>query len=188
MTENVGTETETDEATEDETPPTTPGLDEVTKLARRAAGLDAKVTSLLETSAAAIARAEAAEARAIELAQGKDNGDAELRALLAAKEAELEAARTQTLEATVASKFPETYAVLGKDALNLPPEKLAEAEARFAGAGEATSPPTIGNNGSRGTSTAPPQTAQERLAALEAAFRRAEPPEDGTSYHGTPRD
>lgn len=117
--------------------------DEVTTLRSRNAGLDAKVTALSASEKAAIARAEAAEQRALELAEGKDNGDAELRAQLSAKEQELADIRREAALARIEAKYPETFGVLGEAAAALTADQLAASEARFAGVPiETTTQPT----------------------------------------------
>lgn len=154
---NAGTPNPTDQAPAAETTPvvpasgTAPAVDEVTTLRSRNAGLDAKVTELSKSEKAAIARAEAAEARAIELANGKDNGDAELRAQLSAKDKELEAALKDGLLARIEAKYPETFSVLGEAAAALTADQLAASEARFAGVpAESNTPPTpVGTNAPR---------------------------------------
>ena len=157
-------------------------VDEVTTLKSRNAGLDAKVTTLLESEKAAIARAEAAEARALELAAGKDNGDAELRAQLKARETELDTARREALLARIEAKYPETYAVLGEAAANLSADKLAEAEARFKGVAGETSAPVkpVGNNPSRTQGGASEATVigpeGETLEQMRARVYKLRPP------------
>ena len=127
--------------------PTQP--DEVTTLRSRNAGLDAKVTELLKAQAAEKVRADAAEARALELAQGKDNGDAELRAQLQAREQELAETRKLAALTRIEAKYPETFGVLGAAAASLTEDQLAASEARFAGVAE--SPRPMGANPQRPT-------------------------------------
>lgn len=173
MTDNAdGTEAENTEAPEQDESPAqaTQAPDEVTKLRSRNAGLDAKVTSLNDSLKEAQARADAAEARAIALAEGKDNGDAELRAQLAAKDAALETVKREAALARIEAKYPETFAVLGDSAASLSADKLAEAEARFQGVADAVPSSPIGNNPPRGTQAAP-KTAKERYEAELATFK-----------------
>lgn len=127
--------------------------DEVTTLRSRNAGLDAKVTELTK---ARLAAEEAAAQAATKLAQyesGVVKGDEALRAQLQAKEAELNAARQEASLARIAAAYPETFAVLGDAAANMPADKLAEAEARFKGVAalpaESNTPPPVGNNAAR---------------------------------------
>jgi hypothetical protein len=121
---------------------TPPAKDEVTLLRSRNAGLDAKVTSLSQQAKDAVARAEAAEARALALAEGKEIGDQELRAQLEAQKLlNAELAKKSQL-ARVEAKYPETFAVLGDHAASLDDATLAASEARFAGAGSAEPPET----------------------------------------------
>jgi hypothetical protein len=123
--------------------------DEVTTLRSRNAGLDAKVTELSKAEKAAIARAEAAEARAIELANGKDNGDAELRAQLSAKDEELGKVRREAALARIEAKYPETFGVFGDTAASMTEDQLAASEARFAGVTETSTPTPAGINAPR---------------------------------------
>ena len=78
---------------------------------------------------------EAAEARALELAEGKANGDQELRAQLEAERASAAKALAEARRARLEAKYPETLSVLGDVALNLSDDQLAAAETRFTGAG-----------------------------------------------------
>lgn len=171
--------------------PGTPAPDEVTTLRSRLSGQDAKVTELLKSNAAEKARAEAAEARAAELAQGKDNGDQELRRLLAERDAELATVRKAAAAAQVKADYPETFSVLGEAAASLTSDQLAAAEARFkgvaAGAGAPPPPPrTVGTNPSRGTQAeGAPLTGKARLDALQAQLMAADMSQGGDS-HGTP--
>jgi hypothetical protein len=151
--------------------------DEVTTLRSRNAGLDAKVTSLTKLQSEAVARAEAAEARALELAAGKDNGDKELRAQLEALQKENATAKRDALLARIEGKYPETFAVLGEAAANLSADKLAEAEARFKGVAEPAAPGRpIGNNPPRTQGpTGGPSTGTETLAQMRARVFAMDP-------------
>lgn len=153
---DAGTTPETGEAPEQvvvETPaasgtPSTP--DEVTTLRSRNQGLDAKVTSLSQQLAEAQRVAAEAQARALALAEGKENGDAELRAQLEATRAEAEQARQAAKLASIAQKYPETVAVLGDIAAALTDDQLAASEARYAGvAAVPETPVPVGNNPQR---------------------------------------
>ena len=157
MTDNAGTETQGTQAQagdQTETPDPKAGtatqVDEVTTLKSRNAGLDAKVTALQEAEKAAKAEAAEAKAKLAAYEAGKVGNDEALRAQLQVKQAELETAKREALLAKIEAKYPETYAVLGEAAANLSADKLAEAEARFKGVGETSSPQSpIGNNPSR---------------------------------------
>lgn len=165
----------TSEATEAQEPATATGTqpDELVTLRSRNAGLDAKVTSLSQKAAAEKARADAAEARALALADAKENGDAELRAELERIKAESAKTREEAKLARIEAKYPETFSVLGQSAASLADDQLAAAEARFAGVAAGAGAPArpIGNNPSRVGSTSGPQTAKERLADMEAKIR-----------------
>lgn len=145
------------------------GEDEVTKLRSRNAGLDAKVTSLSEQAKQAIARAEAAEQRALELADAKENGDAELRAELERQKADNAAARQEAKLARIETKYPETFGVLGEAAASLTEDQLAASEARMAGVPAEASTPTPGaTNPPR---TAPKTPSTETADDIEAMLR-----------------
>jgi hypothetical protein len=168
------------------TPPTTPEVqpeaavtpepvDEVTKLKSRNAGLDAKVSELLRAQAAEKARADAAEARAMELAAGKDNGDQELRAQLQAKEAELTETRKLAALNRIEAKYPETFGVLGAAAAGLTEDQLAASEARFAGVTETSAPRTLGSNPQRPVSAGPKALEDMTVAELEKHIKGFDP-------------
>lgn len=146
---------------------------EVTLLRSRASGLDAKVTSLTQAAKDAIARAEAAEARALELAQAKEGGDAELRAQLKAQELLLAAAATDAKLARIEAKYPETFGVLGAVAAALTDDQLAASEARYAGVAP-ESPTPNGTNPARaiaaGTKAIEDMTAAELRNHLRTGF------------------
>jgi len=161
---------------------TTQEPDENTKLRSRNAGLDAKVSSLTATAAAEKARADAAEARAQALADGKENGDAELRAQNAALKAEAEEARQAARVALLAGRYPESFAELGEAIGNISPDKLASMEARLAGVpspeDQSNNVRPIGNNQNRSASTTAARTPSEQLADMEAKFLSTAPPWD----------
>lgn len=143
--------------------------DEVTTLRSRNAGLDAKVTSLSQAHKDALARAEAAEARALALAEEKENGDQELRAELARIKAENAQARAEAAVARKGAQYPEAFAVFGDDIANMSDDKLAAAEARFKGiAGEAELPTPVGNNAARTAAPANKPIEEMTLAELKA--------------------
>lgn len=129
---------------------TAPRADEVTTLRSRAAGLDAKVTALLAEAAAEKARADAAEARALALADEKTNGDAELRAELERTKALVAEKDRAVLLAGIKAQYPETFSVLGDVAATLTADQLAASEARFAGVPSTPETPTpVGANPAR---------------------------------------
>lgn len=128
---NAGTAPETPEAQPVAGTSTTP--DEVTTLRSRNAGLDAKVTELLRTAADAEAKATAAEARALVLAQAKEGGDAELREELRKAQAAIVSKEAEAKLARIEARYPETYQVLGEAASALTDDVLAASEARFKG-------------------------------------------------------
>lgn len=140
--------------------PVTPTPDEVTKLRSRNAGLDAKVTELSTAAKSAAKERDEALAKLSDYEAGKVGADEALRAQLDAVKAEAAQARQEALLARIEAKYPETYAVLGEAAASLSVDKLAEAEARFAGVpSEPATPPApkpvpIANNQSRAGATA----------------------------------
>lgn len=149
-----GTEVQTPEAQPDAGTPKV-GTDEVTTLRSRNAGLDAKVTSLIATSAAEKQRADAAEARLRELLDGAAATNEDFGARLRTLEAERDEALKLAKSGLLSSKFPETYKVFGDAVASMSEAALAEAEARFAGvAAESNTPPTpVGNNVTRPAQT-----------------------------------
>lgn len=159
MENNEGTTATAGEAPEvDETAPagaapqgTTGQVDEVTTLKSRNAGLDAKVTTLMQTLEAERKAREAAEARALELAQGKDNGDQELRAQLSRAEQLIAAAEKKARLADLRIKYPEATAELGDLAVDASEERLSALEARLVGLpAESNRPPVpVGNSAAR---------------------------------------
>ena len=134
--------------------------DEVTKLRSRNAGLDAKVTELSTATKTAVRERDEALAKLSDYEAGKVGADEALRAQLDAVKAEAAQARQEALLARIEAKYPETYAVLGEAAASLSVDKLAEAEARFAGVAApeptaaAPKPQPIANNQSRAGATA----------------------------------
>ena len=169
-----GTTTPEGEAPETGTEPdakaTQPAVDEVTKLRSRNAGLDAKVTALSTQAKEALARAEAAEKRALELAEAKDNGDAELRAELERIKAENAQTRREAALVRIEAKYPETFGVLGEAAATLTEDQLAASEARMAGVPAETEAPTASGANPPRTPASPPKakTADELEAELKA--------------------
>lgn len=151
---------------------TTPQPDEVTTLRSRNAGLDAKVTSLSQQYAAEKAAREAAEARALALAESKENGDQELRAQLGRERAALALAQREAALARIEAQYPETFAVLGETAATLSADQLAAAEARFKGvAASGDTPPPLGANPAR-TSSAPAKNIEDMTTAELKAHMR----------------
>lgn len=172
---NAGTAPEGEEAQPETTPVVetgTPANDsEVTTLRSRNAGLDAKVTSLSEANKAAIARAEAAEARALALAEGKENGDQELRAQNEQLKADAASARQEALLNKIEAKYPETFGVLGAVAATLTEDQLAASEARMVGV-ESGNPAPLGANPSRAGAGAPKAIEDMNVAELQAHMRK----------------
>jgi hypothetical protein len=166
---DAGTTAEGTEAPSTTGTPAAP--DEVTTLRSRNQGLDAKVSELLKSAAAEKARADAAEARALELAQGKDNGDQELRAQLAAKDQQIAQAQKAALLARVESKYPETFGVFGDAAAGMSEDQLAASEARMAGVavvGETSKPNPLGANPARPAAPATKSLEDMSVAELKA--------------------
>jgi len=159
----------TEPATGTEPQGTAPAVDEVTTLKSRNAGLDAKVTTLSQQIAQERAAREAAEARALELAQGKTNGDEELRAQLTKAQEVIAAAEKRAQIADIKATYPEAYSVLGDVVANMTPDALAAAEARFLGVpAESNRPPEpIGNNAAR------PQTGVKSIQEMNLAELKA---------------
>lgn len=155
-------------------------VDEVTTLRSRNAGLDAKVSALLTQTAAEKARADAAEARALALAEAKENGDAELRAELERTRAENARVAQEAKLARIEAKYPETFGVLGAAAVSLTDDQLAASEARMAGVASGTpevpeTPKPVGNNPGR-TQAAPPKALEDMSASeLEAHLKAFDP-------------
>jgi hypothetical protein len=148
MTDNAGTndgdvEVPAAEGTS-EAPPTsaTQTPDEVTRLKSRAAGLDAKVTELSRSEAAAKAERDAALARLNDYEAGKVGNDEALKSQLQAKDAELAEARREASVARLQATYPESYLELGDAIANLTPEKLASIEARLSGVPSEDDSPT----------------------------------------------
>lgn len=170
MTDNAGTEPQGGEAQPSESPapaagtPTQP--DEVTTLRSRNAGLDAKVTELLNAQKAAEEARQAAEAKLAAYEAGKVGADEALSAQLAAKEAELATVRREASLAKIAAKYPETFGVLGDAAAALTEDQLAASEARFAGVPSepAETPVPVGVNPRR-EQAAPPKAIEDMSPA-----------------------
>jgi hypothetical protein len=145
------------------TPPATP--DEVTTLRSRNAGLDAKVTELMNAHKQALADAEAARVRLTEYESGKVGADEALRAQIAAKDAELSSVRKEAQVARISAKYPETFGVLGEAVVGLTEDQLAASEARMAGVAALTETPVpMGTNPAR-TQAATPKSIDEMTAA-----------------------
>jgi hypothetical protein len=127
------------------------GKDEVSVLQSRYAGQTAKVNELTQQKAAL-------EAQIAQLAQERDDArsgvtsaDEAAKALLAAKDDEIAQLLRANKVTALQARFPEVYAELGEDAVNLSEEKLAAMEARFQGgaAGSEEPPTPRGNNAAR---------------------------------------
>lgn len=193
MTENAGTAPELGEAPEaPEAAPAaavvqgTPSTaDEVTTLRSRNAGLDAKVTTLSQTAAAEKARADAAEARALALANEKENGDQELRAQVKLLEANAAKSQLEAKLARIEAKYPETYGVIGEAAAGLSDDVLAASEARMKG--DAQEPETalpVGANPGRAQSAVPKTLEEMTLAELEKHLKGLDPSVVNRSFGG----
>jgi hypothetical protein len=150
-------------------------VDEVTTLRSRNAGLDAKVSTLMQQIAAEKAAREAAEAKAQEYVSGRANEDEDTRALLQRLSAELESAKTVAKVADLRAKYPETYSVLGDAISGLTEEALAASEARFLGVpAESNTPPKpVGNNAARPLAPANKPIEEMTLAELKEHAKHA---------------
>ena len=145
---------------------TPPPVDEATTLRSRNAGLDAKVTSLIQQAATEKARADAAEARALALASDKENGDAELRALVEAQKLLIAKTAAEAKLARIEAKYPESFGVLGDAAAGLTDDQLAANEARLVAgfAGQTETPTPVGANPGR-TQSALPKAIEDMTTA-----------------------
>lgn len=133
---------------------TPPQQDEVTTLRSRNAGLDAKVTELQRKAAEAERKAQEAAAKLSDYESGKVQADEALRAQLSEKDAELAEVRRQMALTHVASKYPETFGVLGDAAAHLTEDQLAASEARMRGVGMPETPVPVGANPARNPAAA----------------------------------
>ena len=138
MTEDAGTTPVGDEAPEGEVEQTEPqgtpaGVDEVTTLRSRQAGLDRTVSTLRAEKEALEARAAAAEARARELAEGQTASNDEITTMLAQFKEKAEAAEAKAEALELAAKFPETFREMGEAIVSLSDDRLESIEARLAG-------------------------------------------------------
>lgn len=168
----AGTETPAPEAQSQENAPAagTPApVDEVTTLRSRNAGLDAKVTTLMDQIRQEREAREAAEAKAQEYISGKANEDQDTRALLQRLNAELEAAKRAATAASLATKYPESYGTLGEAITGLSEETLAATEARLRGVPvESHTPPMpVGNQPSRTPAPASKDFSEMSLTELK---------------------
>jgi len=152
-------------------------VDEVTTLRSRNAGLDAKVTSLIQQAAVEKARADAAEARALALASDKENGDAELRALVEAQKLLIAKTAAEAKLARIEAKYPESFGVLGDAAAGLTDDQLAANEARLTArfAGEIETPTPVGANPGRTQSAVPKAIEDMTAAELEKHLKSFDP-------------
>jgi hypothetical protein len=150
-------------------------VDEVTTLRSRNAGLDAKVTTLMQQIADERKAREAAEAKANEYISGKANEDQDTRALLQRLNAELEAAKRAAGAATLATKYPEAYTLLGEAIAGMTEDTLAATEARLRGVPvESHTPPVpVGNAPSRTPSAAPKNIEDMSLTELKEYSKTA---------------
>jgi hypothetical protein len=157
--------------------------DEVTLLKSRAAGLDAKVSALLNEAKAANERATAAEARALALADEKTNGDIELRAQLEAQKLLIAKTAAEAKLARIEAKYPETFGVLGEASGALTEDQLAASEARFAGvAATPETPVPIGANPGRQQERGPKAIEDMSVAELEKHLKGFDPSVLATSW------
>lgn len=163
-----GTEVQTGEAPAEQGTPKV-ATDEVTTLRSRNAGLDAKVSTLIASSAAEKQRADAAEARLRELLDGAAATNEDFGARLRTLEAERDEALKLAKSGLLASKYPETYKVFGDAVAGMSDAALAEAEARFVGvAAESNIPPTpVANNVTRPQQTTTKSIEEMSLAELK---------------------
>lgn len=116
--------------------------DEVTTLRSRNAGLDAKVSSLMEQLSAANKARETMEAKLADYEKGIASADEAARAQVARLEAELADVRKQATTSALAAKYPESHALFGEAIASMSEEVLAAGEARLKGvASESNEPP-----------------------------------------------
>lgn len=139
----------------------------------RIAGLDAKVTSLVESNTAKDKELETLRKQIADAQAGVVNADEALRAQVAAKDAELAQARTDAALARIEAKYPETFSVLGAAAATLTVDQLAASEARFAGVpSETTTPPIpVGTGAPRTPAPGAKAIEDMSLAELEASLK-----------------
>jgi hypothetical protein len=133
------------------TPPATPQAASTpdNTLLSRIAGLDAKVTALVNETAREKAAREAAEQKLRDYEAGTVGADEALRAQVAAKDAELAQVRKEAALTAIKAQYPETFSVLGEAAATLTADQLAASEARFAGPAETSAPVPVGINAAR---------------------------------------
>jgi hypothetical protein len=141
----------------------------VTTLKSRAAGLDAKVTELQKTIAAADDARKAAEARLAEYETGKANESEAARAQIERLNAELANTRKAAQVADLRAQYPESYSVYGEAIAGIPADVLAAGEARLRGVPEEShTPPPVGNNQMRSQAPATKTIEEMSLEELKA--------------------
>jgi hypothetical protein len=150
-------------------------LDEVTTLKSRAAGLDAKVSKLLEQVKAAEEARQKAEQSLADLQTGKVQADEALSARLAEKDAEIASIRREAKLTAAAAKYPETFGVLGESIATMSDDQLAAAEARFKGVPETTSQAPVGNNAARSQAPTTKAIGDMNVKELEEHLRTFDP-------------
>lgn len=127
------------------------GDEDVSVLRSRYAGQTAKVNELTGQKSALEKQVAELQKQLSDAQSGVTTADEAAKALLAAKDNELAQLQTAIKVAELKGRFPEVFAELGEDAVNLSEEKLAAMEARFqgAGAGDAEPPTPRGQNAAR---------------------------------------
>ncbi len=158
--------------------------DEYAKLLSRIAGLDAKVTTLQSETVAERKAREAAESKLRDYEAGKVGADEALRAQLEAKDRELTQTRQEVQMAKIASAYPETFGVFGEAVVNMTPDQLAAAEARFAGT-PGTGYRSPGANPAR-EATGSKNPSEMSLEELRKAVKSAPESVWGQSWSGKP--
>lgn len=170
MVDNDGTTTTPDEAPDASVTGTPQTPDEVTLLKSRNAGLDAKVTELTTKAKNFEQQAATMAAKLADYEAGKVGADEALRAQLAVKEAEAQAARQEAKLARIEGKYPETFGLFGDAAAAMTEDVLAASEARLQGVpADADAPTPRRNNGPQNSSPEPdakPETSDDIMARL----------------------
>lgn len=180
--ENAGTNEQASEAQQPQATGTPDLASEVTTLRSRNAGLDAKVSSLLAEQKALSDQLSSFKAELDKAQKGLLDKDETLSAQLKAKDEELTKVRTEAALVRIEKAYPETFAVFGEATINMSPDQLAAAEARFkgvadSGAEEEPQAPAkpVGNAGRREVGKREPASWEEEkqglINSLGGAFR-----------------
>lgn len=128
------------------------GDEDVSVLRSRYAGQTAKVNELTQQKAALEAQIAQLAKERDDARSGVTSADEAAKALLAAKDEEIAQLLRSNKVTALQARFPEVFAELGEDAVNLTEEKLAAMEARLqggAGAGSDEPPTPRGQNAAR---------------------------------------